>query len=187
MEKINFTNGQEPALNGTNLNQMQNNIENAMDTLKEELKLSILKMQNPIGHIRMETTDTNPADYLGFGTWVLWGAGRVPVGVDETQTEFETIEKTGGEKTHQLTTEEMPAHAHNETLITSSGYGHRWVGVESNVYDNSIKQSVTGGYITGGSWVEKKGNQNQTELNGGGQAHNNLQPYITCYMWKRTA
>ena len=32
--------------------------------------LSVKKAENPVGHIRMETTNTNPATYLGFGTWV---------------------------------------------------------------------------------------------------------------------
>lgn len=41
--------------------------------------LAVKKAENPVGHIRMETTNTNPSTYLGFGTWVLWGSGRVPV------------------------------------------------------------------------------------------------------------
>ena len=42
----------------------------------------------------METTNTNPATYLGFGTWISWGAGKVPVGVDTADTDFATVEKT---------------------------------------------------------------------------------------------
>lgn len=49
---------------------------------------------------------------MSAGTWVAWGAGRVPVGVDTAQTEFNTVEKTGGEKTHTLATNEMPRHNH---------------------------------------------------------------------------
>lgn len=49
------------------------------EELLKKIKNEVLKAENPVGHIRMETANTNPATYLGFGTWVLWGAGRVPV------------------------------------------------------------------------------------------------------------
>lgn len=58
--------------------------------IKSEIKLETLKEENPIGHIRMETTNTNPATYLGFGTWISCG----PVGVDTADTDFATVEKT---------------------------------------------------------------------------------------------
>ena len=61
----------------------------------------------------METTKTNPADYLGFGTWVLWGSGRVPVGVDKSDTSFNTVEKTGGSKTvNTLHSHTIASHSH---------------------------------------------------------------------------
>lgn len=133
----------------------------------KNIKKAILQAENPIGHIRMETTDVNPATYLGFGTWVLWGAGRVPVGVDTADDDFKTAEKTGGEKTHRLTEPEMPKHWHKtaidfggtETLDNYSGYGNNNT---SRYYNN-------------------------TSTAGGNQPHNNLQPYITCYMWKRVS
>lgn len=135
--------------------------------IKSEIKLETLKEENPIGHIRMETTNTNPADYLGFGTWTLWGAGRVPVGVDTTLTEFATVEKTGGEKTHTLSVEEMPTHKH--------GTGNTYIvgtGSTATLALSTTNSTSAGALITDNA--------------GGGQAHNNLQPYITCYMWKRT-
>ena len=49
------------------------------EELLKKIKNEVLKAENPVGHIRMETANTNPVTYLGFGTWVLWGAGRVPV------------------------------------------------------------------------------------------------------------
>ena len=45
----------------------------------------------------MSVNSTNPTNLFG-GTWVTWGAGRVPVGIDTSQTEFASVEKTGGEK-----------------------------------------------------------------------------------------
>lgn len=125
----------------------------------------------PVGSIYMSVSSSNPASLFG-GTWISWGAGRVPVGVDTSDSSFSSVEKTGGEKTHTLTTNEMPSHEH-----TTSG---SW-GVE-----------VTAGYkYTGTFNVNDNANGLLTEKQnmkvGGGAAHNNLQPYITCYMWKRTA
>ena len=81
--------------------------------LKDEnnLKTYLLAYIYPVGSIKMTAENTNPSTYLG-GTWVAWGAGKVPVGVDTTDTDFATVEKTGGEKEHILTTNEMPSHEH---------------------------------------------------------------------------
>ena len=67
----------------------------------------------PIGSIYMNATvATNPATLLGFGTWVAFGAGKVPVGIDATDTDFDVIKETVGTKTHTLTTSEIPSHTH---------------------------------------------------------------------------
>ena len=130
----------------------------------------ILNKAYPVGSIFMSATLSTPAqvaDAIG-GTWVAWGAGRVPVGVDTSQTEFDTVEETGGEKTHTLTTTEIPSHSH--------GYLDYW--------------SVQGGSGASKavSYDSNEGGSGQgTATAGGNGAHNNLQPYITCYMYKRTA
>ena len=67
------------------------------------LKIAILEADNPIGHVRIESNNTNPATYLGFGTWTLIGAGRTIVGINTSDSDFNTVNKTGGEKTHRLT------------------------------------------------------------------------------------
>ncbi len=136
--------------------------------LTANAKTTILNMIYPVGSIFMSATITTAAAVgtaLG-GTWVAWGAGRVPVGVDTSQTEFNTVEKTGGEKTHTLTENEMPAHTHT--------FG---VGSQGRA------QSQTSG-SSGYAW---NAGSRDTSSAGGGAAHNNLQPYITCYMYKRTA
>jgi hypothetical protein len=118
----------------------------------------------PVGSIYMNASNsTNPATLIGFGTWVAFGAGRVPVGIDSGDTDFDTAEETGGAKTHTLTVDELPAHTHS---VPNSGS-------QNNSFDSgtTVGNDVTG---TSGS-------------TGGGQAHNNLQPYIVVYMWKRTA
>lgn len=161
MDKINFQNG-VTKVNADTFNTFQNNINDAINLMKIET----LKAENPIGHIRMETTDVNPATYLGFGTWVLWGSGKVPVGVDTTDDDFAEVEKTGGEKTHTLTTNEIPKHKHE-------------IAVRNN--------SATGLYETKATNATGDVGNAYTQEAGGGQAHNNLQPYITCYMWKRVS
>lgn len=136
----------------------------------------------PVGSIYINATNsTNPGTLLGFGTWVAFGAGRVPVGFDATQTEFDTAEETGGEKTHTLTVAEMPAHNHtigdwlfNGAAASGVHYGY---GYQTNT--GALTDRTT--YTSSG---EVQGGVRDT---GGGGAHNNLQPYITVYMWKRTA
>ena len=130
-----------------------------MSQILAQLKLQI----NPIGTIKLTTTNVNPSTYIG-GTWIAWGAGRVPVGVKATETEFNTVEKTGGEKTHKLTIEETPSHYHE-------------VGDDRNAFGAG---SYANNRVLAGTGLK-------TSSVGGDKAHNNLQPYITCYMWKRTA
>ena len=59
----------------------------------------------PVGSIYMNCSNaTNPGTLLGFGTWATFGAGRVLVGIDSSDTDFDGAEETGGSKTHTLTT-----------------------------------------------------------------------------------
>ena len=122
----------------------------------------------PVGSIYINAAvATNPGTLLGFGTWVAFGAGRVMVGIDASQTEFDTLEETGGAKTHTLTIDEMPSHNHNNPK-----------GCKPPTNSNDVD-------ITGGNGTTITDNI-VTDNTGGGQAHNNLQPYIVVYMWKRT-
>lgn len=131
-----------------------------------QVAIDILPYIYPIGCIYTSTNSTNPATSLGFGTWSAFGAGRVPVGFDSGQTEFDTDEETGGAKTHTLSTGEIPAHNHNYAT-TRGNIG--WTGGSGQGSDPQL------------------GNGNTTVNTGGGGAHNNLQPYIVVRMWKRTA
>lgn len=135
--------------------------------------LSILDAY-PIGSIYMSVNPTNPGTLFG-GTWESWGAGRVPVGIDTSQTEFNTVEKTGGEKTHTLSVEEIANHDHEyaDRMLIWDAEGDNTDVVTDGSFDNTN--------------VRYKNWGTRTNSTGGGQPHNNLQPYITCYMWKRTA
>lgn len=93
-------------------------IDNIVTQIKKDISNKILednKKKYYVGKLIFDTKNVNPATYLGFGTWQLWGSGRVPVGVDTSQTEFNTVEKTGGEKTHKLTVAELASHTHTFT------------------------------------------------------------------------
>lgn len=130
----------------------------------------------PIGSVYINASDaTNPGTLLGFGTWVAFGAGRVPVGIDAAQTEFDTIGETGGSKTHTLTTAEMPSHSHGGSAsapyTTAAGGTRSGSGIPPH------------NGVPGGTWGGSIG----TDAQGGGTSHNNLQPYIVVYMWQRTA
>ena len=130
-----------------------------------DLTKQLFLLMHRVGDIIFSTSDENPSTIYG-GTWVAWGKGQVPVGVDTSDSDFNTVEKTGGEKEHTLTVDEMPSHKHDfgqqfaTTSILSGSYGYYMIaGTQTDVIKNT----------------------------GGNQPHNNLQPYITCYMWKRTA
>lgn len=194
------------------------------------------KQEKPIGHIEFNTTGKNPNTYLGFGTWVAWGSGRVPVGVSASDANFNTTEKTGGAKTHILTVAQMPVHNHTFTgtkLNTDGNNVSHTHGIPvlsgwtlgAGLHSHAIKykkigtagttrnavSSATDCSSTPNLCVEAGQHRHEFKTNaattgaqgtnhihaftaagtisntGGGQEHNNLQPYITCYMWKRTA
>jgi len=119
----------------------------------------------PVGSIYTNAAvSTNPATLLGFGTWAAYAEGRVPVGKAGSGT-FDTLNATGGAETHTLSIAEMPAHTHTYTKHSGT----------SNLSIHDISHTVTShASATTGS-------------TGGGGAHNNLQPYVVVYMWRRTA
>jgi hypothetical protein len=138
----------------------------------------------PVGSIYMNASvATNPATLLGFGTWVAFGAGRVPVGFNAANPLFDTAEETGGSADTIVV-----SHTHTAT-VTDPGHAHGGVPnisrdrFDSGPFDyNAIWFSTTtntAGATTGISV------SNSTTGSSGTNA--NYQPYITVYMWKRTA
>lgn len=134
----------------------------------------------PIGSIYLSTSGTNPANHFG-GTWVMWGQVLVPVSVSTSGT-CNGVEKTGGVETHSLIEMQMPPHA---GYVPNSSY--YWGSAGENTY----MLPASSGYQVGTNrpFVARAGNELCIRSNpaGGGESHNNLQPYITCYMWKITA
>ena len=122
----------------------------------------------PIGSIYLSVTDINPSKWFG-GTWEQIAQGRTLIGVDTNDSDFNTVKKIGGEKKHKLTINEMPSHSHTKNSVGWTGSGGFWV--DSGTYTTLDFDKDTG--LTG--------------YTGGNQAHNNLQPYFTCYIWCRIA
>lgn len=112
----------------------------------------------PVGAIYISTTNTNPSKYF-VGSWENFGKGRTLVGVDPDDEEFGISNKIGGEKTHVLVNEELPENA----LI------------DFGEFDSTF------GWHTSETQTGYRANANSN----GGIAHNNMQPYITVYFWKR--
>lgn len=176
---VNTTNGDFYLKNSTTWNKKFNMIaldqitelKNAFNSVTSRTKQLFLLM-HPIGCIYMSTSSVSPQTTFG-GTWIRWGNGRVPVGVDTNDSSFNTVEKTGGEKQHTLTISEIPSHNHGV-------YG----GCTTTT--NELSASNNNGWIPGLGGKGYKHDDLLTDV-GGSQSHNNLQPYITCYMWKRTA
>ena len=121
----------------------------------------------PVGSIYTNATDaTDPATLLGFGTWAIFGAGKVPVGIDSSQVEFDTAGETGGSKDAVVV-------EHTHTAPAGAMYGSQGTGAS--------------GYDTGGFYTSINLDQRETASTGVSGTNQNLQPYVVVYMWTRTA
>lgn len=130
----------------------------------------LLDRTYPVGSIYMSTVSANPKDLFG-GTWEALG-GRFLIGADDTYK----AGATGGEATHKLTIAEMPSH--NHTAGAYDGY---------SIQNNGL---ITGGDVQGvtiNTGVIGASSRISTKDAGGGQTHNNMPPYLSVYMWKRTS
>lgn len=188
----------------------------------------------PVGSVFIAVVSTDPATLLGYGTWSAFGAGRVLVGLDSGDTDFDTVEETGGAKTKAIsahsgaTVSDHAAHVHSGSG-DHSNHQHVYTDVVNHVHTTtSLRGASTGGATTvasglttgsdtsstavsfdtgnptggtavGATSVEtaaithgNTGNPTATITHTVGQASahtdlNVVQPYITVYMWKRTA
>jgi len=142
----------------------------------------------PIGSIYINATNsTNPATLLGFGTWVSFGTGRVLIGFDSSDPLFDTAEETGGSKNAIVV-----SHTHTAT-VSDSGHTHSYNGEVRNGNgsfvanadftagsDNTVNTTNSTNSATTGISVTNSST-------GSSGTNANLPPYITVYMWKRTA
>ena len=165
------------------------NVQGAIDELYEEATnyTEIRKLIYPIGSIYISVSDdtVSKVEARFGGNWQSFGAGKMLVGVNTSETEFNTVEKTGGEKTHKLTISEMPAHRH--LLIRQQWFGADILYTSSSIY--SWKSSTGGatsyGYKTNATNLAD--NSSDMLTTGGDGSHNNIPPYVTVYMYKRVS
>lgn len=165
----------------------------------------------PVGSIYFTDRSANPSTYMGGGTWVRWGKGRVPIGVDEADAKFDIVEETGGQSTYNLSIANMPSHSHGgNTGYQSHDHGHTgYTSVNGSHAHNYFAPATDQGSV-GGSTIYRSRVATVTDAQGdhshsvqtygvdtnhyhgitaegSGTAYNVLNPYITCYIWKRTA
>lgn len=141
----------------------------------------------PVGSIYTNATNsTNPGTLLGFGTWTAFGAGRVMVGFNASNTLFDTAEETGG-SADAITV----SHTHTAS-VTDSGHSHT---TTITLMDDSTGSGVNGivdgdnsySSVTYTSSTATTGISVSNSTTGSSGTNANYQPYITVYMWKRTA
>jgi microcystin-dependent protein len=184
-----------------------------------DIKNAVLQSIYPISCVKISTSDINPASYLGFGTWQLYGQGRALVGVNTNDPDFrEGV--TGGEKTHTLSSDEMPSHKHSTpsqkaTSTANGSHTHSYrdrYWAEKNIMPYASRKEAMPTNYNGkyGSSATDRDNSyflyydgttgsapnhthdvtipsSETGSAGGGKAHNNMPPYVTVYVWRRTA
>ena len=153
----------------------------------------------PVGSIYTNaTSSTNPGTLLGFGTWTAFGAGRVMVGFNSGNALFDTAEETGGSAdavtvshTHTATFTGTALGNHSHTITTEGSGASDANG--SKVYPLYDSGSVVGTEATP-TWPDIVGVSAGTpagtvsvSTTGSSGTNANYQPYITVYMWKRTA
>ena len=132
----------------------------------------------PIGSIYMNVNSTNPETLFG-GTWEQI-QGRFLLGMSNGYP----AGSQGGEAEHTLSTNEMPAHSHN--------FSYQETDQNKSWSDNNVQKIGTAyperlgvNMALGADW-SSAGNLILTNI-GGNQAHNNMPPYLSVYIWKRTA
>lgn len=129
----------------------------------------------PVGSIYLTWDNNNPQNFMG-GTWVRMAEGRTLIGqgqfTDKNKTTYTFAEgETGGEYKHKLTVAEMPSHNHRQHVTAGTGNAAGYQRRDYNGEGNSNLYDAL----------------HDTQNRGGDGYHNNLQPYITVYFWRRTA
>ena len=161
-----------------------------IDDINTELSALTAIIQNqiyPIGSIYTNAIDaTNPSALLGFGTWVRFGQGRVLVSQDGSNPLFDVAEEIGGSynavnvsHTHTATSSVIdPGHRHEIPVRANNSGGQPYAeDASSSGYIQTFTSTATTG-VTVSTSIASAGESG---------ANKNIQPYITVYMWKRTA
>lgn len=150
----------QPSAQDVVLPQINQQLQYPLDYVTQEILKQFVNTAYPIGSIYMNTTNSaNPSTILGVGVWTAI-EGYVVAGYKSSDPNFGTAGATVGSATHTLTTAEMPAHVHS--------------GVQNNTGGGFNNGYASGPYTPGDSGST-----------GGGGSHNNIQPTLVAYVWKR--
>ena len=140
----------------------------------------------PVGAIYMSMNANMPTSIANLGTWekiegkVLLASGEIPIPWLENQRLLLVAGDTGGEFWHQLTVDEMPSHNHTQAQHRHSEY---WLGRTGSGSGSGVANTSNSSTTTRYTSYEAPTINNT----GGGQAHNNMPPYLVVNAWKRTA
>ena len=185
------------------LNSNWSDLDTLLKTLQDEITAAEVRAQIPVGGLYFSGSDDTPATTLGYGTWVAHAEGRAIVGVGANGESTWAVDEERGEEEHLLLEATMPAHVHLISEITD-GVAES-AGAHTHSYTDSSDDNLDGGGVfpsTGGFKLRKEarttgsnGAHTHTvnvppivsEATGGGGAHNNIQPSIGVYVWRRTA
>ena len=169
--------------------------------ISDAVTAALQSRELPVGSIyQNDRNATNPTTLLGYGVWESLGPGRVLVGIDPSDTDFDTVGNTGGAKTVTLTTNEIPIHNHPGSTSTAGSHAHTALNNSSHRSSNELGGQGT---AAGGSFIDRimvwiggnfgtsaagaHGHTVATNNVGGGQPHDNMPPYQVAYRWVRTA
>ena len=226
-------------INSTNVSYKTTTVKAALDDLYGLTADDVWQKIYPVGAVYISVNSTSPATLFG-GTWQAFGTGRTLVGIDTSDDDFKTVEKTGGSKTKTIAVGNLPAHTHSvnalktgnagahshsvttaektgvntsnignhthtsypnlvnavgggtkTTVAAGKDYGFAYGTAYGTSGDGAHSHSVTipalsGSAASAGSHSHSIGAHN-TNSTGSGTALNVQNPYITVYMWKRTA
>lgn len=199
---------------------------------RDDCTYSLLDLIYPVGAIYMSVKNVSPASTLG-GTWVTWGAGRVPLGIGNNgETNYTTAEQIGGgEKSVALHNHIQNSHGHTHTITEGTGttginniqtssekntHSHglnspdasnRWSGNTNSFTNSNNSNRYVGALDNNSAWSDNYGGRAKFNAQGHGYTETvtiennkftatnieagidkgNRMPFITCYMWKRTA
>lgn len=163
-----------------------NTVYNVTDDYDDVSLSTILNTLYPVGSIYIGTMATCPLEAAGIGTWEKI-EDKFLLGSSSTYT----LNSTGGEATHTLSINEMPYHGHQIRVWNNAG-----TTASAYYYNGNTKVTVSNGLRMSGSWQSSSfvaaqsgvGDQaGGTDRVGGGAAHNNMPPYLSVNIWRRTA
>ena len=149
----------------------------------------------PVGSIYINAgVTTNPGTLLGFGTWTAFGAGRVMVGLNGSDSLFDALEETGGSKdaiavahTHTYSGSTSTASLTGNFQTSKPPSASGIVSIQATGIASAADGAQSSGIQYGIDASHSHTFSGTTASTGSSGTNANLPPYITVAMWKRTS